>query len=59
MDMLTDSLTTILEHPHLKKGYLELKNYLQIKGRLEDAAAIEYLIKNKFSDVNDTDSDQK
>ena len=44
----------ILEHPHLEKGYKEFKKYLENAGRIEDAAALEYLLKTKFNDINDS-----
>ena len=54
MNILTDSLITILEHPHAKKGYKELKKILESTNRKEDAQALEHLLKVKFKDVNNT-----
>ena len=60
MNMLTDSLITILEHPDAEKGYQDLRKYLQMVGRKEDAEAVNHLIKVKFRDVaNDTSPDKE
>lgn len=56
MNILTDSLIMILEHPHLKKGYKEFKKYLENAGRTEDAAALEHLLKTKFNDTDDSNT---
>jgi hypothetical protein len=53
MNILTDSLIRILEHPHIEKGYKEFKKYLESVGRTEDAEALAYLLKIKFP--HDTD----
>ncbi len=48
---------TILEHPNIKKGYINYLNYLKSKNR-EESKAFEYLIEKKFHD-NSTNNSSK
>jgi hypothetical protein len=48
---------TILEHPNIKKGYINYLNYLKSKNR-EEFKAFEYLIEKKFHD-NSTNNNTK
>lgn len=48
---------TILEHPNIKKGYINYLNYLKSKNR-EEFKAFEYLIEKKFHD-NSTNNSTK
>ena len=52
----TELLLTILEKPHIKKGYEEYLKYLKKTNRIDDAIGFEYLIETKFKNVNDSDN---
>jgi len=41
---------TIIEHPNIKKGYINYLNYLSSNNRIEEAEAFKYLIEKKFND---------
>lgn len=51
------AFVTILEHPNIKKGYINYLNYLKSKSR-DEAKAFEYLIEKKFND-NSTNNNTK
>lgn len=51
------AFVTILEHPNIKKGYINYLNYLKSKNR-DEAKAFEYLIEKKFND-NSTNNSTK
>ncbi|RDJ35459.1 MAG: hypothetical protein DWQ19_11630 [Crenarchaeota archaeon] len=59
--MSTDFLITILEHPHIEKGYKEFKKYLKNRGKTEYVAALDHLLKVKFNNnaSDNTDIDKK
>ena len=52
------AFVTILEHPNIKKGYINYLNYLKSKNRQDEARAFEYLIEKKFND-NSTNNSTK
>lgn len=52
-------LLSILENPFAKKSYKEYKNYLELLGQKEEAEALEYLIQQKFKNVNNSNIDKK
>jgi len=53
------ALLSIIEHPHIKKGYKEFKNYLESMGRLDESKAFEYLLSKKFNNVTDNPNTDK
>jgi hypothetical protein len=56
---LIESLLMILEKPNIKKGYKDFKKYLEFVGKTDEAKAIDLLLKKKFNEVNNSNSNQE
>ena len=56
--VLIESLLMILEKPDIKKGYKDFKKYLESTNRINEARALDVLLKKKFHD-NNSNSNQK
>jgi len=54
---LIESLLLILEKPNVKKGYKDFKKYLEFIGKTEEANALDFLLKKKFHDIDNSNSD--
>jgi hypothetical protein len=50
---------SIIERPTAKKSYEDLRDYLRSAQRVQEADGVDFLIKQRFENVNDSSSGQK
>jgi hypothetical protein len=54
-----EALISILENPFLENGYKELKDYYESNNMKYESSCVEYLIINKFKNVDDPNFSKK